>query len=332
MDLADALLQLHPGDPVALARRELAPGTELEGAGRRITVRDPVPHGHKLALVDIAAGEQVLKYGQPIGIATRRSRPASTCTSTTCARSRARGSRCPRRRRAPRGATAAGAPDARRARPRPPRHPHLRRDRPPRRPRRHPQLRRRAQLGQLLGHRGQADRRRVLGARRAGRASRRRRRDRGHPRQRLRALARRRGAGGAAPHPRRLRPPSQRRRRRRRRARLRGQPDLGARRRVRPPRGHCRCAASSSRSWADRWRPCAAASSSSASCCREAAAPRQPVPASELMLGPQLRRLGRLVGGHRQPGAGRRRRPAGRRRRHRDPRRDARRSTAPSTC
>jgi altronate hydrolase len=71
MDLADALLQLHPGDPVALARRELEPGTELEGADRHVTVRDTVPHGHKVALIDIAAGEQVRKYGQPIGIATQ---------------------------------------------------------------------------------------------------------------------------------------------------------------------------------------------------------------------------------------------------------------------
>jgi altronate hydrolase len=71
MDLAGAVLQLHPGDPVALARRELTPGTELEGPGRTVTVRDTVPHGHKLALTDIAAGEQVRKYGQPIGIATQ---------------------------------------------------------------------------------------------------------------------------------------------------------------------------------------------------------------------------------------------------------------------
>ncbi len=75
MDLAGALLQLHPGDPVALARRELEPGTVLEGAGRRVTVRDAVPHGHKVALIDIAAGEQVLKYGQPIGIATQAIAP-----------------------------------------------------------------------------------------------------------------------------------------------------------------------------------------------------------------------------------------------------------------
>jgi altronate hydrolase len=71
MDLADMLLQLHPGDPVALARRELEAGTVLESPGRTVTVRDTVPHGHKIALIDIAAGEQVLKYGQPIGIATQ---------------------------------------------------------------------------------------------------------------------------------------------------------------------------------------------------------------------------------------------------------------------
>jgi arabinonate dehydratase len=71
MDLAEVLLKLHPSDPVALARRELQAGTALEGPERTITVRDTVPPGHKIALTDIAAGEQVLKYGQPIGIATQ---------------------------------------------------------------------------------------------------------------------------------------------------------------------------------------------------------------------------------------------------------------------
>jgi altronate hydrolase len=70
-NLAQAVLQLHPGDAVALARRELAPGTELESPERTVTVRDTIPHGHKLALTDIAEGQQVLKYGQPIGIATQ---------------------------------------------------------------------------------------------------------------------------------------------------------------------------------------------------------------------------------------------------------------------
>ena len=71
MQLADAVLQLHPDDPVALARQELSAGTELEGGGRRVTVREPIPRGHKLALADLAAGATVHKYGQPIGVATR---------------------------------------------------------------------------------------------------------------------------------------------------------------------------------------------------------------------------------------------------------------------
>ena len=32
MQLADAVLQLHPDDPVARARQELSAGTEREGA------------------------------------------------------------------------------------------------------------------------------------------------------------------------------------------------------------------------------------------------------------------------------------------------------------
>jgi len=71
MELAEAVLQLHPGDPVAIARRELAAGTHLEGGGRDLVVRDTVPHGHKVALADIAAGAEVHKYGMPIGVATR---------------------------------------------------------------------------------------------------------------------------------------------------------------------------------------------------------------------------------------------------------------------
>ena len=30
----------------------------------------PVPLGHKLALADIAAGQEIIEYGQPVGIAT----------------------------------------------------------------------------------------------------------------------------------------------------------------------------------------------------------------------------------------------------------------------
>jgi altronate hydrolase len=63
------LLRLHPDDDVAVARVALAAGAQLGEAG--LTARDAVPAGHKLALRAIAAGQDVRKYGQVIGQATR---------------------------------------------------------------------------------------------------------------------------------------------------------------------------------------------------------------------------------------------------------------------
>ncbi|MCU4651421.1 altronate dehydratase family protein [Roseibacterium sp. SDUM158016] len=62
--LADTLL-LHPGDTVRIAVRRLAEGAEAGG----LIARQSVPSGHKIAVRDVAEGEIVLKYGQPIGIA-----------------------------------------------------------------------------------------------------------------------------------------------------------------------------------------------------------------------------------------------------------------------
>ena len=63
------LLVLDPADNVAIACRDLEPGTELELDGLALRLEAPVPAGHKLARRDIAAGEKVLKYGAPIGSA-----------------------------------------------------------------------------------------------------------------------------------------------------------------------------------------------------------------------------------------------------------------------
>jgi altronate dehydratase len=65
----EAVLQLHPGDPVAVARRDLEVGTEFESGGHRVVLRDAVPRGHKVALVALSQGAAVHKYGQLIGIA-----------------------------------------------------------------------------------------------------------------------------------------------------------------------------------------------------------------------------------------------------------------------
>jgi altronate hydrolase len=71
IELAQAVLKLDPADPVGLARLDLEAGVELDVGGRRLQVREAVPRGHKLALIDLPAGTEVRKYGQPIGLATR---------------------------------------------------------------------------------------------------------------------------------------------------------------------------------------------------------------------------------------------------------------------
>ena len=72
---APGFLAHDEGDSVAVAMRDLPPG-EVEGgylAGpRSLTLRltEPVPLGHKFALRQIAAGEEVIEYGVPVAVAT----------------------------------------------------------------------------------------------------------------------------------------------------------------------------------------------------------------------------------------------------------------------
>lgn len=66
----------NEGDVVAVAVRDLDPG-EAEGAFLRgpasatVDLLEAVPLGHKLALTDIAEGQDIIEYGQRVGIATR---------------------------------------------------------------------------------------------------------------------------------------------------------------------------------------------------------------------------------------------------------------------
>src|SRR5581483_6088470 len=63
-------------DNVAVAIRELAAGETLriavpDGSERVVTTVQPIEFGHKFATVDIAEGDQVIKYGERIGRATQ---------------------------------------------------------------------------------------------------------------------------------------------------------------------------------------------------------------------------------------------------------------------
>lgn len=64
-------LRLHPKDNVAVALSDLPSGVLVTVGGPEeplaITIRDPIPFGHKFALRFIRKGEDVVKYGETIG-------------------------------------------------------------------------------------------------------------------------------------------------------------------------------------------------------------------------------------------------------------------------
>lgn len=60
-------IKIHALDNVAVALADLAEGTEVTVDGQAVTLRQAVSRGHKFALRDIAKGENVIKYGLPIG-------------------------------------------------------------------------------------------------------------------------------------------------------------------------------------------------------------------------------------------------------------------------
>jgi altronate hydrolase len=65
------LLLLARDDDVAIALDELPPGaTATTGSGASVTVASGIPRGHKVALRDLAPGDQVHKYGHVIGVTT----------------------------------------------------------------------------------------------------------------------------------------------------------------------------------------------------------------------------------------------------------------------
>ena len=72
--MEQTVFQIHRGDNVATALTALRPGAARvhgEAASPEILVTEDVPNGHKVALSDIAEGELIIKYGVPIGCATR---------------------------------------------------------------------------------------------------------------------------------------------------------------------------------------------------------------------------------------------------------------------
>src|SRR5262245_61799901 len=60
------LIRIDDDDNVAVALRDIDAGTLIDG----VTAQSSIAAGHKIALAAIAAGEPVIKFGYPIGIAS----------------------------------------------------------------------------------------------------------------------------------------------------------------------------------------------------------------------------------------------------------------------
>ena len=61
------ILKINPADNVVVAILPQKRGDCIEVDGQRITLLEDVPDGHKIAIKDLKAGENVIKYGFPIG-------------------------------------------------------------------------------------------------------------------------------------------------------------------------------------------------------------------------------------------------------------------------
>lgn len=61
------ILRIHVRDNVAVALEDLSPGSVI--GDNRLNIIDPIPAGHKVALLPIKSGDRVIKYGQVIGFA-----------------------------------------------------------------------------------------------------------------------------------------------------------------------------------------------------------------------------------------------------------------------
>lgn len=65
--MATKYLKINPDDNVAVAISTLSKGESVVVDGENITIVEDIPVGHKFALVDIKEGQNVIKYGYPIG-------------------------------------------------------------------------------------------------------------------------------------------------------------------------------------------------------------------------------------------------------------------------
>lgn len=71
------ILKINPADNVVVALQPQSAGAIITIDGRSLTVLEDVPAGHKIAIKDLAEGENIIKYGFPIGHAREAKKAGS---------------------------------------------------------------------------------------------------------------------------------------------------------------------------------------------------------------------------------------------------------------
>jgi altronate hydrolase len=86
-----AVLAISGRDNVATALEALDAGRLIEANGVSVTALERIAAGHKIALRAIAMGDAVVKYGSPIGLASRAIEPGAHVHTHNLASTRGRG-------------------------------------------------------------------------------------------------------------------------------------------------------------------------------------------------------------------------------------------------
>ena len=84
-------IKIYPNDSVAVALENLEKGLVLNIEGDEITLQEDIPNAHKFALTNISKGDKIIKFGNPIGLATEEIKKGEyihTHNVETCANSR----------------------------------------------------------------------------------------------------------------------------------------------------------------------------------------------------------------------------------------------------
>ena len=68
-------LKINPADNVAVAIETLKAGETVRIDNQQITLNEDIPAGHKFALTNLTEGENIVKYGYPIGHARKAQKP-----------------------------------------------------------------------------------------------------------------------------------------------------------------------------------------------------------------------------------------------------------------